>query len=165
MNLRHVLISILMIFAGSFPSYADTQTWYFVRHFEKQIGDNPHLTKIGQARAKQLAEFFASKEIHAIYSTHYNRTQQTATPVAESKSLEILTYNPSQLSEFAEELKSLNFVLVVGHSNTTPELLELMGGEVIHMEESDYGVVYQLQNSDGEFTTQSDLIPSKLLLL
>tara|TARA_R110002167_G_scaffold342797_1_gene551642 strand:- start:3437 stop:3655 length:219 start_codon:yes stop_codon:yes gene_type:complete len=72
-----------------------------------------------------------------------------------------LTYNPSQLSEFAEQLKSLNFVLVVGHSNTTPELLELMGGEAIHMEESDYGVLYMLRKQGSEFTTQSILIPQQ----
>jgi len=36
-----------------------------------------------------------------------------------------------------------------------------MGGEVIQMEESDYGVVYQLQKLGLEFTTQNILIPPK----
>lgn len=154
------LFGACLLFATTF-GFAEQQTWYFVRHFEKQTGDNPSLTVMGHSRAEQLAIYFSDKPLTAIYSTDYNRTIQTATPVADSKSLKILPYNPAQLSEFAERLKPLNSVLVVGHSNTTPELLSLMGGEVIHMEESDYGVVYQLLNLNGEFTTQNDLIPLK----
>jgi len=107
MNLSHVLFSSLMIFAVVLPAFADTQTWYFVRHFEKQSGDNPSLTDIGHFRAEKLANYFSDKPLTAIYSTDYNRTQQTAAPVAESKNLKILPYNPVQLSEFTEQLKSL----------------------------------------------------------
>ena len=38
--------------------FAGQQTWYFVRHFEKQLGDNPSLTEIGRVRAEALAAFF-----------------------------------------------------------------------------------------------------------
>jgi hypothetical protein len=38
--------------------FAEQHTWYFVRHFEKHLGDNPSLTEIGKARAEALAVFF-----------------------------------------------------------------------------------------------------------
>jgi hypothetical protein len=49
----------------------------------------------------------------------------------------------------------------VGHRNTTPELLRLMGGKGVNIEESDYGVVYVLQKHGFEMTTQNIHIPVK----
>ncbi|AGH47630.1 hypothetical protein C427_5536 [Paraglaciecola psychrophila 170] len=48
---------------------------------------------------------------------------------------------------------------MVGHSNTTPQILSLMGGEYINIEESDYGVVYKLQKHDFGHATLSISIP------
>jgi hypothetical protein len=36
----------LCILGISTFGFAEQQTWYFVRHFEKQLGDNPSLTDI-----------------------------------------------------------------------------------------------------------------------
>lgn len=130
-------------------SFAEQQTWYFVRHFEKQLGDDPSLTETGKARAQALADFFADKPLNLVYSTNYNRTLETATPVAELKSLVIQSYDPRNLAEFATQLKAQNDVLVVGHSNTTPELLGLMGGAIVTIEESEYGTLYVLQSDDS----------------
>ena len=135
------LIGVCLLAISTF-SFAEQQTWYFVRHFEKQLGDNPSLTEPGKARAEALAAFFSDKPLNQVYSTDYNRTLETATPVSELKSLDVQSYDPRNLAEFASKLKTQNHVLVVGHSNTTPEILSLMGGEVINIEESDYGVLY-----------------------
>ena len=145
----------LYILVISTYSFAEQQTWYFVRHFEKQPGDNPSLTKIGKTRAEALAIFFSDKPLNQVYSTDYNRTRETAAPVAALKSVNIQSYGPRNLVEFATKIKALNHVLVVGHSNTTPQILSLMGGEDINIEESDYGVVYKLQKYGFEMTTQS----------
>ena len=139
--------------------FAEQQTWYFVRHFEKQHSDNPSLTKTGKARAEALAVFFSDKPLTHVFSTDYNRTLETATPVTTIKALPIADYDPRNLVEFASKLKTLDNVLVVGHSNTTPEILSLMGGKHIIIKESDYGVVYMLEKHGREFTTQSIHIP------
>ena len=82
-------------------------------------------------------------------------------PVAAQKSVDLQSYDPRNLVEFATQIKTLNHVLVVGHSNTTPELLRLMGGQDINIEESDYGVVNMLQKHGLDMTTQSIHIPLK----
>ena len=141
--------------ATSTFTFADQQTWYFVRHFEKQLGDNPTLTETGKARAEALALFFSDKSLTQVFSTNYNRTLETAAPVTALKGLPVEDYDPRDLVEFAAKLKTLNNILVVGHSNTTPQILSLMGGEEIIMTESDYGDVYMLQKHGPEFTTLS----------
>jgi broad specificity phosphatase PhoE len=90
-----------------------------------------------------------------VYSIDYSRTLETATPVATLKNILIKYYDPRNLAEFATKIKKQDHLLVVGHSNTTPELLRLMGGEDIHIEESDYGIVYKLHKHDLGHTTQS----------
>lgn len=151
----------LCFLAISTMSFAEPQTWYFVRHFEKQLGDDPSLTKTGKARAEALTAFFSDKPLNHVYSTDYNRTRETAAAVAAQKSVDLQSYDPRNLVEFATQIKTLNHVLVVGHSNTTPELLRLMGGQDINIEESDYGVVYMLQKHGLDMTTQSIHIPLK----
>jgi 2,3-bisphosphoglycerate-dependent phosphoglycerate mutase len=153
-------LGLCLLVISSFAS-AEPQTWYFVRHFEKLLGDNPSLTETGKARAEALAAFFSNKSITHVYSTDYNRTLETATPVATLKNISIKYYDPRSLAEFANKIKTLDHVLVVGHSNTTPQILSLMGGEDINIEESDYGVVYKLQKHDLGHATQSISITLK----
>lgn len=153
-------LGICLLVISTF-GFADQQTWYFVRHFEKQLGDNPSLTNTGKARAEALGAFFSDKTLTQIYSTDYKRTLETAIPVATLKKLPIEDYDPRNLFELASKLKNMDQVLIVGHSNTTPEILSLMGGKEIVIEESDYGVVFMLQKHGVELTTQSIPIPLK----
>jgi len=64
-----------------------------------------------------------------VYSTDYNRTKQTAQPIAEKNNLGITIYNPSELNseEFKKATKGKT-VLVVGHSNTTPMFVNAVIG-------------------------------------
>ena len=141
--------------------FAEQHTWYFVRHFEKHLGDNPSLTEIGKARAEALAVFFSDKSLNHVYSTDYHRTLQTATPVADFKNLEIQSYDPRNLAGFAIKLKTQDHVLVVGHSNTTPELLSLMDRASVSIQKSEYGVLYIVQNDGLELSSRSVDIPKK----
>jgi 2,3-bisphosphoglycerate-dependent phosphoglycerate mutase len=103
----------------------ETTTYYLIRHAEKDRTDtsnkNPNLNLIGLERAKKWAFYFKNIELDAVYSTNYNRTQQTATPIAKSKKLDILSYDPRNMNDsiFQKKTKGKS-VLIVGHSNTTP---------------------------------------------
>ena len=149
----------LCLLASYTFGFAWKHTWYFVRHFEKQLGDNPSLTVTGKARAEALAAFFSDKPLNSVYSTDYNRTRETAAPVAALKSVDIQSYDPHNLAGFAIKLKTQDHVLVVGHSNTTPELLGLMGGANITIEESEYGLVYIVQTNGVKTRFSSFHIP------
>jgi broad specificity phosphatase PhoE len=103
---------------------------FLVRHGEKNIGDNPSLTLEGKQRAEHLAAMLADNKLDGIYSTNYKRTQETAEPTALWQKLEIQSYDPRHLGDFSDALRAkTGRYLVVGHSNTTPALVSLLGGE------------------------------------
>ena len=112
----------------------NTSVYYFIRHAEKDRSDstnkNPSLTIQGLERANKWALFFKDKNIAAVYSTNYKRTQQTAQPIAKEQNLEIISYTTKELisEKFIANNKGKNIV-IVGHSNTTPELVNSLLGE------------------------------------
>lgn len=109
---------------------------FLVRHAEKARsreqgrGQDPDLTEAGRQRAKALARVLASAGITRIHSTDYRRTLDTARPLAEVLGLEVEIYDARAPRAFVSQLReSPGRHLVVGHSNTTPELVKLLGGE------------------------------------
>ena len=108
-------------------------TYYLIRHAEKDRSDktnrNPDLMDKGTERAVQWSEVFKDVPFDIVYSTDYNRTKQTATPTAKSKELALSFYNPRTLfdEEFQKATKGKT-VLVVGHSNTTPNFANTILG-------------------------------------
>lgn len=120
----------------------ETTTYYLIRHAEKDRTDsgnkNPDLNENGLKRAKKWAEYFKNIDLDAVYSTNYNRTQQTAKPTANSKNLNITSYNPGKMydSVFKANTKGKT-VLIVGHSNTTPVFANKILGEKMYENMSD----------------------------
>lgn len=103
---------------------------FLARHAETEgEGDDRWLGEAGRARAEALADALEGEPIERVFSSDYRRTRETATPIAARLGLEVEIYDVRDLPAFAERLKSLGqTVLVVGHSNTTPPLVELLGG-------------------------------------
>ncbi len=129
-------------------------TYYLVRHAEKQKdpANNPALTKQGKQRAQFLAQQLSLANITKIYSTDTKRTRATAKPLADMLGLEIEIYDARQLKEFSETLKrETGQILIVGHSNTTPPLAELLSGSAVDsIDESEYENLYQVVLIDGK---------------
>ena len=130
---------------------------YLVRHAEKQVdaSKDPTLTADGTQRADDLAVLLKSAGIERVFSTDYNRTRMTAQPTAGNAGVEVETYDPDTLEILAGRLLQLEVnALVVGHSNTTPELVDLMGGEggPPIVEEWEYDRVYLVQTEAGRVT-------------
>ena len=121
---------------------------FLVRHAERATDDprDPGLTEAGQSRARELARTLADAGITAIYSTSFRRTMDTARPIAEHAGIEIRTYEAgaAALEAFGEQLRSAGGrILVSGHSNTTPALVEALGGDPVSpMSETDYDRLY-----------------------
>ena len=104
-------------------------TFIVLRHAETTgSGTNPNLSTNGLARAEELRRILANVPLAAVFSSNYNRTKQTAQPIADDKSLVINLYDPSNQVLFVDDWLDTyrgKTVLVLGHSNTVPELLNL----------------------------------------
>jgi len=120
----------------------NSYTLYLVRHAEKQADGSrdPALTEIGKSRSEQLAVWFQDKDITEIWSSDYKRTRDTAKPLATERGLELSIYDPRNLPDLVEKLANKqSTALIVGHSNTTPELARLLCDcSVADMDESEY---------------------------
>ena len=131
----------------------DTFTLYLVRHAEKQPEDkNPPLTQCGKERAKQLATLLSTADIKSIYSTSYQRTMSTAAVLSNIQKTPIKHYNPRELKQFSFSLKqSKENSLIVGHSNTTPQLAHLLSDQQVEpLTEDDYQMLYQVHFVKGQ---------------
>lgn len=150
-------VSLCLVLASCGQNTASPDAvYYLVRHAEKQLDvKNPPLTQTGQARAQALASRLSGIELTDIYSTDYTRTQQTAAPVAAAKNLLVKSYDPSDLEGFAKSLLSQDgYILVAGHSNTTPQLAEFLGadpGKPI-VEANEYNRLYVIERSGQTVT-------------
>ncbi len=134
-------------------------TLIFVRHAERAEDGtrNPPISERGLDRAKNLSLVIQENgfNLTEIYSTPYKRTQMTATPTAELFELEIIEYGFDDLENWLSTLitsNSGNVILIVGHSNTTPRLINMVLGEdkFEQLDEHDYGDLFIVRtNSYG----------------
>ncbi len=154
-----LLCSIALIFAALAPSLASAEAKfiYLTRHAEKSAtGTDPALTPEGITRAQNIAATLKKAGITGIYSTNTVRTKQTAQPLSTMLNVPVQTYDDTQLAAFAQQLRALpGNTVVVGHTNTTPELIRLLGGDVIPaMAETEFDRLYQVAiGQDGDVTT------------
>lgn len=103
---------------------------FVVRHAEKASDASDRdvpLSEEGKARAERLAVMLRDAGVTAIYSTDTVRTRSTAEPLARAGGRTVRIY--SEVSALAEQLRHEPeaVVLVVGHSNTVPQLLTAFG--------------------------------------
>ena len=147
--MKKIILFAIIFCAFINSQQAQTTTYYLIRHAEKDRTDatnqNPNLNEDGLKRADKWATYFKNIPLDAVYSTNYNRTQQTAKPTAADKNLIVLSYNPRELysSDFQKETHGKT-VLIVGHSNTTPAFVNAILGEKKYedMRDDDNGSLY-----------------------
>ena len=127
-------------------------TFYLIRHAEKDRSDpddiDPELNQAGLGRAMHWAEIFEGIELDAIYSTDYQRTTMTAAPTSVKKDLTVKYYDPDEVDiNLFKENNIGGKVLVVGHSNSTPEMVnQLLGSDKYGpMDDYDNGSLFIVQ--------------------
>jgi broad specificity phosphatase PhoE len=110
-----------------------------VRHAEKASdADDSPLSDAGTQRAQALAGLAADAGVSAIYTTQFKRNQETAKPLSDRTGV-ALTQMPVNLSNPGDYGKILardilekhagQTVLVVGHANTVPLIVEGLTGK------------------------------------
>ncbi len=151
----------LLVLVPAWPSDAAVQeplVVFLVRHAEKvDASRDPELSAVGSERAVALARSLRDAGIEHVHSSDFIRTRKTAAPIAAKLDLEVELYDPRDLPALVERLlKTGGRHLVVGHSNTTPSAVELLGGEPGSEidEQSEYDRLYAVTiGADGAVAT------------
>ncbi len=133
-------------------SAASTTTVFVMRHAEKALTppEDPPLSPTGEARATALAEQFGRAPkgigIDCIYVSEFRRTQETVRPLANRLGIPMIVVpaaNPGQVANRALREYRGGRVLIVGHSDTVPAIVEELSGDAVpEMDDSEFGVVY-----------------------
>ncbi len=101
------------------------------------------LKKAGSARRRWRASC-ATRASRALYTTEFKRTQQTAAPLAHSLGVNPEVVPAKEMATLLHKLKDgSGNALVVGHSNTLPEIIQALGISARpKIGESDYDDLY-----------------------
>lgn len=156
-----VLLAALLV-----PAVASAQqTIIFVRHAERADGGagvamgaapaDPPLSAAGEARAARLAAMLADAGIKAIITTEFRRTQDTGKPLAAKLGLKVDVVpakDTAGLVALAKRDHASDVILVIGHSNTLPDLVKAFGGRAITMRDDEYDAMYVLTPATGALT-------------
>lgn len=147
-SLRNVIARLLVtvaVLALLAPAWAAEPTIFLVRHAEKAEATtgnpkDPELSEIGRRRAESLALTLKDAGITSIYVTELKRTQQTAEPLARSADLRPSVVPAKDAPALVTRLNDMiGNVLVVGHSNTIPEIIKALGApEPVAIADSEY---------------------------
>jgi len=108
-------------------------TVILLRHAEKDVSEgadtaNPELSAAGNLRAQKLVEIMNKYQPDAIYSSNYIRTRATVRPLARKRRMMTQIYDSRNLNQMRDLIVSgkIKRIVVVGHSNTTPALANLL---------------------------------------
>lgn len=136
-----------------FPTADAGRLVVLVRHAEKasEPRADPPLSDAGRARAGALADVLASSGIDAIVVTPFERTRATAAPLARARGITPVEIPvgpsvPEHVAAVAAAVRAFppdDAVLVVGHSNTIPDIVTALGGpDLADLCDSQYSVLY-----------------------
>jgi broad specificity phosphatase PhoE len=154
MRLLGLILATLLIFPVAGHAATRDTVVVIVRHAEKATDDpkDPSLSEAGVARAQALAKALANLPLSAAYATQYRRTQLTAKPAADAAGIQVqirpvdaansATYGADLAAIIRNKHRGRN-VLVVGHSNTVPDIVKSLSGVTIEeIGESEFDRVY-----------------------
>ena len=134
MRMRNHSLCLALFALALLPFCTAQQAIILVRHAEKiddsMNGRDIPLSKAGEERARLLAEMLQDSGITAIYATDAVRTRATAQPIAKQLKLQIKNLeqrDPQGAVKRLQRDNPNNVVLIVGHADTLPGLLEALG--------------------------------------
>jgi broad specificity phosphatase PhoE len=141
-----ILISLAAL-AISLPTYAQV-TVIFTRHAEKAAtpAKDPPLTEAGKKRADLLASMLADSGVAAIYVTELQRTQQTAAPLAARVHIKPTVMPAKDTAALVKAIRARQsgVAVVVGHSNTLPDIISALGGPKVEISDPQYDNLFVL---------------------
>ncbi len=143
-------------------SASQTTQLYIIRHTEKasDTAENPDLSPAGIERAKYWKKVLQHIEFDQVFTTDFIRNVQTAKLVATESNIKPELYYPMSF----DVLKFLQLVqgqkvLIIGHSNTIPDMVNRLIDETKYppMSHENYNLLYLITiNQNGD--TSSSLL-------
>jgi len=146
---RPFLLPVWLSFAAIFALFVAALVTFFIyrsattttvvvlaRHAEKDVSSiqDPPLSEEGEQRAQRLAQMFGRSKgvgkIDAIYVSGARRAQQTAAPLAERLGQQVIVVPAADTKGLVSRVMHEHdgdTVLIVGQSNTVPELIHELG--------------------------------------
>jgi broad specificity phosphatase PhoE len=151
MRLSGLLVIALLALAGCAtprPPGPPPAT-YVMRHLNTPAGErDPDLLPEGRRAAAALVGWFARERARpaAIYVSDFRRTRQTAAPLAASLGLTPIVYDPADTPALIAQVRAGPApALIVGHSNTVPDIVAALGGTrpapLVH---ADFGDIWRV---------------------
>lgn len=131
MRFQKVVFAAVLMLGWMYVDAQQIETVLLVRHADRASNaPDSLLSDAGQQRADCLARTLADSEITQIYVTDVRRTQQTAEPLARILRIQPTVVPKSNMSQLLADLHSQagKTVLVVGHADTIPGIVEQLGG-------------------------------------
>ena len=142
-----------MLVAVPTAAQAEMPVTYVVRHLHTPEGvRDPDLTEQGRRHAEGLSRWFRGKRVATIYVSDFRRTRQTAAPVAKRFRVVPKVYDPADTPALLASVRSEKSpVLIVGHSNTVPDIVEGLGGaRPAPLSHPDFGDIWTVRNGVTE---------------
>lgn len=129
---------------------------FVVRHAERADpkDDASLLSAAGKRRAETLRHVLSAVALKAVYCTEYERTRQTAAPTAKAQGVSptvLSSEDGKGLAEALGKLKPEEDALVVGHTDTIPDLLKALGVErPVALDSGDYDNLFLVHPRPGQ---------------
>jgi broad specificity phosphatase PhoE len=137
--MQRLSFALLALAIGVLPVAAQgtkETTVVLVRHAEKAAtpADDPPLTAAGEARARDLWTAIRDAGVSTVITTQFARTRETAQPTASALGVTptvVPATSPTHVQNVVAEIRQHpgHTILVVGHSNTVPLIVEALGAK------------------------------------
>jgi broad specificity phosphatase PhoE len=159
MTLRLNQVCAWMLVAGALagpmaPGAEAQEAVYLVRHAERldESADSP-LSPEGEARAARLAVMLRDAGITKVFATQYRRTADTGKPLAATLGVPVVQIDAGRHRALLDAVRAEGpraRVLIVGHSDTVAELLELIGdGRPVTIAKAEYDNLFVVVPGGG----------------
>jgi broad specificity phosphatase PhoE len=166
--MKYLLPLVLLVLVTSCGN-----TFYIVRHAEKETGidpatmktfTDPPLSPAGDLRALELKEMLSGKNVKHIFSTNTLRTISTAKPLKElflNMPIQIYSSKSDSVDAFIQKLKEIRKgnVLVVGHSNTVDDLANKLSGKKVvpgDLKDNEYDNLFIIKRKGKGFVFKAE---------
>lgn len=125
----------------------DEITVFITRHAEKDTrfrGPDTPLTAAGERRARELVRVLGESGVSVVFATPTRRATDTGAPMAAAigDSVRIVPEVPGLIRRILRDHRG-GRVLVIGHSNTVPEIIQALSGfRPPDQDEDEYDLLY-----------------------